>query len=120
MWMGHFRLLFAEQEDRKADQTDAIQPVFQTVLIQAHNRLLALAGKRLNPGKSRKPVVDLIVENRLGPIHCPAKGFVQNRRMVCTQRFVAIEYSGCLPPPLPLLSTPEVLLSLLHPDGGSG
>jgi hypothetical protein len=119
MWMCSFQLLCSEQKDRKAGQTDAIHLSLQTVLIQAHNGVLCLAGKCLNPGGSQKQIVDLIVENRLGPIHCPAKGFVQNRRMVCTYRFVAAEYSRRLPPPLPLLSTPEVFLSLLRAKRGS-
>lgn len=119
MWMCHFRFFCSEHKDSKAGQTDAIHLSLQTVLIQAHNGALCLAGKCLNPGGSQKPIVDLIVENRLGPIHCPAKGFVQNPRMVCTYRFVAAEYSRRLPPPLPLLSTPEVFLSLLRAKRGS-
>jgi len=103
----------------KSGQTDAIHPVLQTVLIQAHNGLLALAGKLLNPRCSLKPLIHLPAEDCPSPINGHAESFIQNRRVVLAHRFFSVEYPGSLLSSLPLLSKHYVCFCLPRPDRGS-
>lgn len=69
MWFCYSPRFFSEQVYIIPGKTDAIHPVFKTVLIQGHNRLLILAGKFLNPGCALKTCIRLPTENCLPPFH---------------------------------------------------
>jgi hypothetical protein len=120
MWCRASRSVFSEKVNAKSGQTDAIHPVLQTVLIQAHNGPLSLAGKLLNPRDALKPIIDLPVEDRLCPINRCSKRFIQDRRGVLAHRFFAVEYLRSLCSSIPLLSKRDICFCLLRPYRCSG
>jgi hypothetical protein len=119
MWCRASRSVFSEKVNAKSGQTDAIHLVLQTVLIQAHNGPLSLAGKLLNPRCSLKPLIDLPAEDRLCPIYRRAESFIQDRRVVFAHRFFAVEYLRSFSSSIPLLSKRDICFCLLRPYRGS-
>jgi hypothetical protein len=119
MWWRASRSCFSEKVNAKPGQTDAIHLLLQTVLIQAHNGTLSLAGKPLNPRDALKPMVCLPAEDRPSPIHRCAKRFIQDRRVVLAHRFFSVEYLRSLSSSIPLLSKCDICFCLFRPYRGS-